>query len=147
MPLRGDLPASKRGGVYRLREQDVAGYVVSTRRSAAGHDVTAARYLPEQLLVENAAENSSYVIRSDLQAAVIARLLDPAVHIVTVTGPGGAHKSRLSVAASSEIAGQDLGHRIAAALSGTRRLIVLDNFEQILPAAPLVSWKATIAPE
>ncbi len=179
---RGDLPASKSGGVYRLREQDVAAYAARTQRGAASSNASPARYLPEQLLAEHAAANSSYIARRELQADLIARLLDPAVRIVTLTGPGGAGKSRLAMVASSQVAahypdgvvyiplatifhptlvapaiakalwiqetaGQDLAHPIAAALSGTRRLIVLDNFEQILPAAPLVSWMAAIAPE
>ena len=125
-------------------------------------------------------DSSSYIARTELQADLVARLLDPTVRIVTLTGPGGAGKSRLAMVASSEVAahfphgvvyiplatifnsalvapaisnallvqeaaGQDLAHLIASALSGTRRLIVLDNFEQILPAAPLVAWMATIA--
>ena len=178
---RGDLPASKRGSTYRLREHDVAVYAARSQRSGGSTRNTSARYLPEQLLAEHAAANSSYITRRELQADLIAMLLDPAVHIVTLTGPGGAGKSRLAMAASGEVAGrfpdgvvyiplatifnptlvapaianalwvqetagQDLTHLIAAALSGSRRLIVLDNFEQILPAAPLVSWMAAIAP-
>jgi excisionase family DNA binding protein len=179
---RGDLPTSKSGGVYRLRETDVAAYAARTQRSASGNAVPPARYLPEQLLAEHAAANSSYITRRALQADLTARLRDPAVRVVTLTGPGGAGKSRLAMAACSQVAahfpdgvvytplstifhptlvapaiatalwiqetaGQDLTHPIAAALSGTRRLIVLDNFEQILSAAPLVSWMAAIAPE
>ncbi|MDQ2652089.1 MAG: LuxR C-terminal-related transcriptional regulator [Chloroflexota bacterium] len=179
---RGDLLASKSGGVYRLREPDVAAYAARTQRGAAGNAAPPARHLPEQLLAEHAAANSSYVTRRALQADLTARLRDPAVRIVTLTGPGGAGKSRLAMAASSEVvasfpdgvvyiplatifnpalvapaiaqalwvketAGQDLAYLIAAALNGSRRLLVLDNFEQILPAAPLVSWMAAIAPE
>ncbi len=175
---RGDLAASKSGGVYRVREQDVAAYAARTQRHAA----PPARYLPEQLLAEHAAANSSYITRRELQGDLAAKLRDPAVRIVTLTGPGGAGKSRLAMAASSEVAaafpdgvvavplatifnpalvapaiaralwiqeavGQDLSYLLASALHGTRRLIVLDNFEQILPAAPLVSWMARIAPE
>jgi non-specific serine/threonine protein kinase len=179
---RGDLPASRSGGVYRLQEQDVAAYAARTKRDVVSSDAPAARYLPEQLLAEHTAANSSYIVRQVLQDNLIARLLDPAVRIVTLTGPGGAGKSRLAMAATGEVAarfpdgvvyiplaaifnpslvaptvagalwvqetaGQDLTHLIAAALSGSRRLIVLDNFEQILPAAPLVSWMAAMAPE
>ena len=179
---RGDLPASKRGGVYRLREEDVATFAGRGLPHPGDREHAPARYLPEQLLFEHAAANSSYVARTALQADLTSRLLDPAVRIVTLTGPGGAGKTRLAMTAASEMAahfrhgvvfvplatifnpalvapaignalwvreaaGQDLGHLIAAALSGTHRLIVLDNFEQILPAASLVSWMATIAPE
>jgi non-specific serine/threonine protein kinase len=179
---RGDLPASKRGGVYRLLEQDVAAYAARAQYGNIRHRVTPPNVLPDQLLAEHAAANSSYITRRELQADLVTRLLDPTVRVVTLTGPGGAGKSRLAMAASSEVgthfpdgvvyvplatifnpalvapaianalwvqetAGQDLNHLIAAALSGSRRLIVLDNFEQILPAAPLVSWMATIAPE
>lgn len=179
---RGNLPASKSGGVYRMREQDVAAYAARPQSGASGAAVSHTRYLPEQLLAEHAGANSSYITRRALQADLAATLRDPAVRIVTLTGPGGAGKSRLAMAASSEVAasfpdgvvfiplatifnpalvapaiaralwiqeaaGQDLTYLLASALHGTRRLIVLDNFEQILPAAPLVSWMARIAPE
>jgi excisionase family DNA binding protein len=179
---RGDLPASKSGGVYRVREQDIAAYAGRLQPEATPGRPSRARYLPAQLLAEHAAANSSYIARQALQADLTARLLDPRVRIVTLTGPGGAGKTRLAMTAANEIAsqfpdgvtfvplaaifnstlvapaiatalrvreaaGRDLTHLVAAALSGTRRLIVLDNFEQILSAAPLVSWMASIAPE
>lgn len=179
---RGNLPASMRGGVYRIREQDAAAYAARTRRSGADAAALAARHVPEQLVGEHAAGNSSYIARRALQADLAARLRDPAVRIVTLTGPGGAGKSRLAMAAATEVAasfpdgvvsiplatiftpalvapaiaralgvqeaaGQDLSSLLASVLHRTRRLLVLDNFEQILPAAPLVSWMARIAPE
>lgn len=179
---RGDLPASKGNGVYRLWEQDVAAYAARTQRPSPPEHASTARYLPEQLLAEHTAANSSYIDRPALQDTLTGWLLDSAVRIVTLTGPGGAGKSRLAQAAATQVAahypdgvvfvplatvfdpslvapaiaealrvpesaGVDLSTLIAAALTGTRRLVVLDNFEQILAAARLVAWMAALAPE
>src|SRR5215217_2445275 len=103
-------------------------------------------------------------------AAISARLLDPAVRLLTLTGPPGAGKTRLAIAVAGDLAGEfehgvwfvgletarepdqvavaiarSLGVREAAGqppaealptyLAGRQVLLVLDNFEQVLPAA------------
>ena len=102
------------------------------------------------------------------------RLVDPAVRLLTLTGPGGAGKTRLALELARTIAAQgtvhvafvrlapvrnaafvaaaiaealgvvdatraDLPSRVRAACVGRRTLLVLDNFEQVLDAAPLVA--------
>ena len=101
-------------------------------------------------------------------------LADPAARLITLTGPGGAGKTRLAlelaratrpraqpVCCSSALAAVrnpafvapaiaealgvldatalDLPRRARAACDGTPTLLVLDNFEQVLDAAPLVA--------
>jgi predicted ATPase/DNA-binding XRE family transcriptional regulator len=100
-------------------------------------------------------------------------LLDPTARLITLTGPGGAGKTRLALELTHAIAAEgasrvlfvalaavrnaafvapaiaealgvldataiDLPRRVRAACDGTPTLLVLDNFEQVLDAAPLV---------
>ena len=101
-------------------------------------------------------------------------LADPAARLITLTGPGGAGKTRLALELARAIAAEgavrvlfvglaavrnsafvapaiaealgvvdatalDLPRRVRAACDGTPTLLVLDNFEQVLDAAPLVA--------
>jgi predicted ATPase/DNA-binding CsgD family transcriptional regulator len=119
------------------------------------------------------AQSTPLVGRAREVAAVRARLRDPAVRLVTLTGAGGTGKTRLAVEVAAGLAdafpdgvvfvdlaplrdpdlavatvGQalglwDAGHRplldvLKGVLAGRALLLVLDNFEQILPAAPAV---------
>jgi predicted ATPase/DNA-binding XRE family transcriptional regulator len=109
------------------------------------------------------------------------RLADSAARLVTLTGPGGAGKTRLAlelarvIAADgatrvvfvplaavrspefvapaiaqalglSDVAALDLPKRARAACGGQPTLMLLDNFEQILDAAPLVADLLTSVP-
>ena len=123
--------------------------------------------------VGTAAPRAPLIGRVAEVATVRDQLLDPAVRLVTLTGPGGVGKTRLAMAASGEMAdvfpdgvwfvplatvstpdrvvpaiAQVLGMREAAdeplidrliAVARHRRLLlVLDNFEQVVAAAPVV---------
>src|SRR5215218_699067 len=107
-------------------------------------------------------------------AALQEWLANPAARLITLTGPGGAGKTRLAVEVAraiaaegatrvvfvplaatrdpafvasavaealgvSESTGRDLARRARAACTGQPTLLVLDNFEQVLDAAPLVA--------
>jgi predicted ATPase/DNA-binding XRE family transcriptional regulator len=101
-------------------------------------------------------------------------LADPGVRLVTLTGPGGAGKTRLALELAREKAADgvsrvlfvalaatrstasvaaavaealsvldatplDLPRRVRAACDGTPTMLVLDNFEQVLDATPLIA--------
>ncbi len=113
---------------------------------------------------------------------IVALLSDRSTRLVTLVGPGGIGKSRLSIAAAEaagalfpdgmvfvplenllepelllstigyalgirETTGLQLEERLALALDQRRMLFVLDNFEQIVSAAPIIVQLYSIAPD
>ena len=116
---------------------------------------------------------TSFVVREKDTAAVSGLLRRPGVRLVTLTGPGGVGKSRLSIQVGREVLGdfrdgvffvplasiqapdlvpqvilQALGLKeegrvlpqelVKQALSAKQALLIMDNFEHLLPAASLV---------
>jgi non-specific serine/threonine protein kinase len=106
---------------------------------------------------------------------------DPAVRLLTLTGPGGMGKTRLALAVAErvvpdfpdgvvfvplaplgdptfvpsgiaqrlgvrEVAGQTLAERLTTHLVDKQMLVILDNFEHLLPAAPFVTELLTACP-
>ena len=125
---------------------------------------------------------ATLVGRSVEVARLIALLEDPALGLVTLTGPGGVGKTRLALAAAEamqdrlrdgavfvdlsavfrpedvvpaiaqalglrELAGQDRQGQIAAFLGLRQMLLLLDNLEQIIDAAPAIARIAVASPE
>jgi len=108
--------------------------------------------------------------RSRELAGITARLQDPDVRLLTLTGPGGIGKTRLALEAAGRVrfdggvffvslgeledaslvapalakaigvveSGPNLMESLVQRLAGSRALVVLDTFEHLIPAAPLV---------
>ncbi len=122
------------------------------------------------------AETTPLIGREREVAAVRAMLGRPETRVVTLTGPGGTGKTRLAIAAAADTArvvfvdlspvsepalvlataaravgapesggGHDL-EALVDALGGETTLLVLDNFEQVLDAAPDVARLVAAAP-
>jgi predicted ATPase len=124
---------------------------------------------------------SSFVGREREIAAVVDLLSDPAVRLVTLTGPGGVGKTRLAIEAVSRLAdtfpddvcfaslaserdpaqvlplmARSLGVRpvadhlllaqLGSVLGADRAMMLLDNFEHLLDAAPALAELLSVCP-
>ncbi|HEX3304389.1 MAG TPA: tetratricopeptide repeat protein [Thermomicrobiales bacterium] len=124
---------------------------------------------------------TSFIGREHETEAVVALLADPRIRLVTLTGPGGVGKTRLSIHLAERVASgypsgvwfvslasiqdselvagaiaqvvappnagqQTAEEQITAALQAGRALLILDNFEHLLGAAPLVGRLLTACP-
>ena len=145
-----------------------------TRPTASASGVAPASHIPAPL--------TRIIGRETAIADVVALLGDRSHRLVTLFGPGGIGKSRLSIAVADaaaalfpdgvvfvplenvlepelllsaigyalgirETTGLQLEQRLSLALDRRRMLFVLDNFEQIVSAAPTIVQLYAIAPD
>ena len=179
---RGDLPATRQGGGYRIHRHDLSRYMARHERRSPSSELPPLELAPpDHYLAPLPTPLSSFIGREAIQANICRLLVDPSVRLVTLTGPGGVGKTRLSIAAAAsiseqfadgvvfvalaavtqrdqviptiaealgiqEIAGRDRNAQVRAFLRERRLLLVLDNFEQIIDAAPDMAALAGAAP-
>jgi excisionase family DNA binding protein len=163
---RGDLPATRHAGVYRIARDDVERY----RARAIGPTSLA----PAERMPEVAGPTSPLIGRENERAAIRAMLLREGARLVTLTGPGGVGKTRLALEIMREVSdlfadgacfvdlsslrderlvlpsiaqaiglretqGRALDKTLVTFLAPREILLVLDNFEQVAAAASQIA--------
>jgi serine/threonine-protein kinase PknK len=179
---RGDLPAVRHAGVFRISRDDVERFGNGRRiqRSPANHAEIAPLHIIEipensELTAPPIARPRSELIGREREVDSVRSLLQREdVALLTVTGPGGVGKTRLAIDVAAlvsplyaggvwfvsladvadplhlpDVVSQALGlrdtgsstllNRIAAYLKLRSALLVLDNFEHLMEAAPWVA--------
>ena len=168
---RGELVATKRGGLYRIAQEALTLYqqrqVRSSSTVGASNEMATPTALTSPFIPRPL---TSFVGRAFEMAAVMALLERGDVRLLTLTGPGGVGKTRLSGEIISrmqgtfrdgvwfvplaglrspdlvlpsialalglrETGGQSLERRLRDYLRIRHVLLVVDNFEHVLPAS------------
>lgn len=180
---RGDLAAAKQGSAYRIFPDELMRYAARgkprllpapwPRLLTFPSSPHVAPLLPQSL--------SSFIGRAADVASVASLLEDPAMRVLTLTGPGGIGKTRLAMAAAEaarnrfpdgvvfvplaavsrreqvlpaiaqalrlrQATGRDQRSQIHSFLRAKRLLLVVDNIEHVLDAAPEIAEIAVQAP-
>ena len=180
---RGDLPATKGSGVYRIARSALVSFQARDRTRTPPSALTA--NFPPRLVPPPPRDHAvplpqslplpvtSFVGR-EREVAEVGDLLRGGVRLLTLTGPGGVGKTRLALAVAAELAAditegvtfvplaqirdparvlptvaralgvrmdsdRPIAARLAAILQDRDLLLVLDNLEQVVEAAPEVA--------
>lgn len=93
---RGDIPALKESGAYSIAAAALA-------RAAPSRPVPHLLALPppQDGMATLPEPLTSFIGHQDDPTAVVARLRDPTVRLLTLTGPGGIGKTRLAIEAAA----------------------------------------------
>ena len=180
---RGELAAVKRGAAYSIAASDLMRYAAQRVTLPAAEPPARLLAFPEphQAHAPLLRRLSPFVGRVSDVSAVITRLGDPAVRLLTLTGPGGIGKTRLALEVAEaardgfpdgvvfvelaavprphlvlsaicrelglrEVAGRDPRAQLYAHLQAKHLLLVIDNLEHVIDAAPDISAIAAHAP-
>jgi non-specific serine/threonine protein kinase len=160
-------------GVHRLKDLQRPEHIYQLAMSGLPADFPPLTTL-EARLTNLPLQPTPFIGREREVTALVHRLRDPAVRLLTLTGPGGTGKTRLAVQVAAElldafpdgvffvdlapirdpnlvattiaqalgvkeVPGQPLVEGLQRYLQDRHLLLVLDNFEQVVEAAPLVA--------
>jgi excisionase family DNA binding protein len=170
---RGELPATRQSGQFRIALAALQDYQRQRREHEAARRNTAPERRPFTL-ASLPTPPTILIGREHEMATALAVLGDPDGRLLTLTGPGGVGKTRLALAIAAASAGQfadgvvfialeairdreqaiksiagalgvapiegrPLVETLCDAVRQRRQLLILDNFEHVLPAADAVA--------